>query len=105
MSKKITVKTIEELPERIKHKLEYLKSEEIILQRYIDRKDWLGVNSFLKTRLIIKDITALKLCLIIINKNKGKFSLICRDKTNELYKYVKDYDLKQQKENHGKTRE
>lgn len=95
MSKKITVKTIEELPERIKNKLEYLKSEEIILQRYIDRKDWLGVNNFLKIRLKTKDITLLKLCVMIIHKNKGKFSLICGSKIEELYKYVKDYDLKQ----------
>lgn len=94
MSKKITVKTIEELPDRIKNKLEYLKSEEIILQRYIDRKDWLGFNNFLKIRLKIKDITLLKLCVMVVYKNKGKLSLICGSKIDELYKYVEDYDLK-----------
>lgn len=104
MSKKTTVKTIEELPECIKHKLEYLKSEEIILQRYIDRKDWLGVNSFFKKRLKIKDINVLKLCVIIIYKNKGKFSSICKDIINEIYEYFKDYDLKEYEEKHGKTR-
>ena len=104
MSKKTTVKTIEELPECIKHKLEYLKSEEIILQRYIDRKDWLSVNNFLRKLLKIKDITVLKLCVMVVHKNKGKFSLICVNAIDELDKYVKDYDLKEYKEKHGKTR-
>lgn len=105
MSKKIIVKTIEELPEHIKNKLEYLKSEEIIFQRYIDRKDWLGVNNFLKIRLKIKDITVLKLCVMVVYKNKNKFSLICKNRIDELYKYVEDYNLKEYKEKHGKTRE
>ena len=79
MKKKVICNTIEDLPESIKHKMEFLLSEHIILKRFIEVKD---IRSLSKRIKVIADSGEL-------SRIENCYSL--KDKIDKLeYSYLND---------------
>ncbi len=77
--KKLICNTIEDLPESIKHKMEFLLSESIILNRFIEVKDIRNLSKRIKVIADSGELSRIENCYLL------------RDKINKLeYSYLND---------------
>ena len=63
--KKITVNTIEDLPEAIQHKMEFLLSERIILKRFIEVKDIRNLSKRIKLIAESGELSRMENCYLL----------------------------------------
>lgn len=82
---------INNLPEDLKQKLEYLSSEKIIIERYIERGDWYSLNNYFKKIIKSENILLIMLVGVIIKNSKKEINIVCYVYTERMKKIINDY--------------